>query len=205
MGLFVRSGEREVLLVYLPPLVNIRVQVNLGCLNRRVAKVFLDNPQVFRAFIELAGIAVTDLMGGYPRRSVMFEDMLDCPGRDMLSLLTNKERARNTVSNEFHDLGKRVFVNENKSDLVSFSSDPDRMLVKINVLNIHIAELGDTDTRCIDRPYYELVAGVINGVNQAEHLVVLEIFYLLLLDPGAVDPRQGIDTDDSLGREKTIK
>ena len=73
------------------------------------------------------------------------------------------------------------------------------MLVEIDVLDIHIAEFGNTDTGCVDRSYDELITGIIDRINQAQDLVVLEIFYLLLFDPRAVNSRQGVGGYNALG------
>ncbi|AGB03484.1 hypothetical protein Metfor_2490 [Methanoregula formicica SMSP] len=45
-GLFVRPGEREVLLIDLPAFFDIGVQVDLRCLDGRMAEVLLDHPEV---------------------------------------------------------------------------------------------------------------------------------------------------------------
>jgi hypothetical protein len=45
--LLVGSGEREILLVDLPPFIDIGMKVNLRGLDRGMTEVFLDNSQVF--------------------------------------------------------------------------------------------------------------------------------------------------------------
>ena len=77
LRLLIRTEQGEILLIDLPPLVNIRVQIDLGCLDGGVAKIFLDYAEVLRALVEFTRIAVSDLMGGDPRGGIVLEDMLD--------------------------------------------------------------------------------------------------------------------------------
>jgi len=57
-------------------------------------------------------------MGVIPEGGVMFENVLYRPGGNVLTLLSNKKRPDNTVSNEFQDILKRVIVNKDEADLV---------------------------------------------------------------------------------------
>src|SRR5208337_3481599 len=50
-GVFAGPGEGKILLVNLSPFVDIRMQIDLGCLDRSMTKVFLDNTQVFGATV----------------------------------------------------------------------------------------------------------------------------------------------------------
>ena len=50
-GVFAGSGEGEILLVNLSPFVDIRMQIDLGCFDRSMTKVFLDNTQIFGATV----------------------------------------------------------------------------------------------------------------------------------------------------------
>ena len=75
------------------------------------------------------------------RGCVIFKDMLDSPGGDILSLLTDKNRADNPVSNKFPDIRKGVIINENRPYLITLPPDLYGMLVKIDVFYVHAAEL----------------------------------------------------------------
>ncbi len=70
----------------------------------------------------------------------MPEDMLDCPGGDMFSLLPDEEGADNTVTNELQDLGKGILINKDGTDFIPFSPDPDGVLIEVDVLDIDTAE-----------------------------------------------------------------
>jgi len=71
----------------------------------------------------------------------MFEDMLDSPGRDMLALLSDKERPDNPVTDEFRQFIQGFFINKNGPYFIAFPTNPDCMLVEINILDINAAEL----------------------------------------------------------------
>lgn len=45
--LFISIGKREILLVYLPAFINIRMQVYFRGFYRSVPEVFLHNPEIF--------------------------------------------------------------------------------------------------------------------------------------------------------------
>jgi len=139
--LTIRFRQGEELLVDLSSLVDISVQVNLRCLDGRMPKILLDHPEVLGAFVELACITVADLMGSYPRRGIMFEDVLNSPRRNVFSLLADKKGANDPVANEPEDISKGVIINEHNAYLVTFSLNPDSMLVEIYVLDVHVAEL----------------------------------------------------------------
>lgn len=198
-------GEREKLLVDLAPLIDIGMEVDLRGLDGCMAQVLLDYAEVLRTLVQLARIAVADLVGSDTLRGIMPEYMLDCTGGDMLALLADKERPDDPVTDELRDLGQGLLVDKNRPDFVALPADPDGVFIKINVLDIDAAEFGNTDTGCIDRPDNQFVPVVLDGIYQAEDLVVFQVFDLLLLYPGPVDPRQGIGPDNLLGVEKTIK
>jgi hypothetical protein len=84
--------ERKKFTVYLFSLVEVGMEVDLGRPYRSMPEVFLDDPEIFRAPVEFACIAVPDLMGRDPGRRIFFEDMLDGPGRDVFPLLPEKQR-----------------------------------------------------------------------------------------------------------------
>ena len=44
---FIIIGKREILLIYLPSLIDVSMEVNFCCLDRSVAKIFLHNPEIF--------------------------------------------------------------------------------------------------------------------------------------------------------------
>ncbi len=71
----------------------------------------------------------------------MLENMLDGTGRDMFSLLSYKKGSGKTVSNEFENLCKGIIIDKNDAHFVPFSSYPNGMLIKVNILDIYIAEL----------------------------------------------------------------
>jgi len=181
------------------------MEVDFRCLDGRMPKILLDYPEILGALVELACIAVPDLMWRDSRRGIVLEDMLDCPRGDVLSLLADKERADNPVADEFEDLSKSIIVDKHDADLVTFTLDPYRMLVEVDVLDIHIAQLGDTDTGGVDGPNNELVPRIVDGINQAEDLVMLEVFHLLLLDSRAVNSRQGICSHNTLRIEEPVE
>jgi hypothetical protein len=181
------------------------MQVDFRGLDRGMPKIFLDHSEILGSLVKFTRITMADLMRGYPGRGVVLENMLDSTRRDMFPLLTNKKRADNPVANEFENIGKRIVINEHDPDLIPFTSDTNGMLIEINVLDIHIAELGDTDTSCIDGPDNELVPDISNRIDQAENLVMFEIFDILLLDPGPVNSCQRICSDNTLGIEVPIK
>ena len=85
-------------------------------------------------------------MGGNALGCIMFENMLDGTGRDVLALLSDKERPDNPVTDEFREFTKRILINKNGPYFIAFSTDPDRMLVEINILDIDIAEFRNPDT-----------------------------------------------------------
>ena len=127
------------MLVHLPSFVDICMQVDLGSLDGGVPQILLDNTEVLGPFVELARIAVADFVRSYPRRCIMLENMLDCPRGYMLALLADKKRAHNPVADKSEDIMQGVIVDKHDTDLVTFPLDPDGMLVKIDILNIHIA------------------------------------------------------------------
>ena len=90
-------------------------------------------------------------------------------------------------------------------DLVSFPVYTDSMLLKIDVLDVHITELRHTDTCRVDRPDNQFVPWIFNGIDQTEDLAVLEEFYFLLLDARTFNTTQGVCYNRTLHTEKTIQ
>lgn len=168
-------------------------------------KVLLDHPEVLGTFVELTCIAVTDLMGRDSRGGIVLEDVLNRPRRYVLSLLADKKRANDPVTNEPEDICESVIIDKYNADFIAFTPYPDRMLVEINIFDIHVAEFRNPDAGSVNSPHNELVPGVFDGINQAEDLVVLEVFYFLLLDAGAIDSRKGVRRYNSLGIEETVE
>ena len=80
-------------------------------------------------------------MRSYPLGCIVLEDMLDSTGRDVLALLSDKERTDDPVPDEFQHSRKGILINKNGPYFIPFSPDPDGMLVEIDVLDIDIAEL----------------------------------------------------------------
>jgi len=64
------SREREILLVDFFPLLEIRMQVDLGCLYGRMAKVLLDDTEILGTPVQFTCIAMTDLVRSDPFWSI---------------------------------------------------------------------------------------------------------------------------------------
>ncbi len=139
------------------------------------------------------------------RGSIIFEDVLDRPGRNIFSLLAYEDRADDSDTDELQDICQGLIVNKDGAYLIALSPDPDGMLIKIDVFHIHVTELRYPDTCGVDGPDNELVTQILDGIQQPQHLVVLEVFHLLLFYPGAIDAGQGIGGDGTLGIEETVK
>lgn len=131
-------------------------------------------------------------MGRNAGRSILLEDMLDRPRREGVPLLARKERAFGSVTDESAYLVKRLFIDENNANFAAFPLYPDGMLGKINVLNVHVRELGYPHPSGINRPHNETITGIFNLFQKMDHLVVLEVHELLILDAGTLDTREGI-------------
>jgi hypothetical protein len=83
---------------------------------------------------------MTDLMRCYALRGIAFENMLDGPGRDVFTLLPDKERPDNTGTDEFRQFTECFLIDKNGPYFIAFSPYPDRMFVEINILDIDAAE-----------------------------------------------------------------
>ena len=101
----------------------------------------------------------------------------------MLALLTDKQGAIDPVSHKNPNPGECLIINEDDPDFVSFPADTNGMFIEIDIFDIHITELRYPDTRRINRPYDQFIPWILDRIDQAEHLVMFEVFYLLLFDP----------------------
>jgi hypothetical protein len=184
---FTVAGQWKKLLVDLPALINICMKIDLRGLDGCMPKVLLYNLKVLGTFVELTRIAVSDLVGGDTRRSVIPEDMLDRPRGDMLALLADKQRPDKFIANKFPDLRECLVINKNDPDLVTFPPDPYRVLIKIDILNIHVAKLRDAYPGGIDCTDDKTITWIFDGINQPKNLAMLKVLDLLMLDPWAFD------------------
>ena len=66
------------------------------------------------------------------------------------------------------------------------------MFVKIDIFDIDITEFRNPHSGGIDCPYDQFVTEIFNRVEQTQHLVMLQVFYLLLFYSRPVDPGQRI-------------
>ncbi len=110
----------------------------------------------------------------------------------MFPLLSDKQRTDNPVTDESEDLGKSILIDKNKSDLVPFPTNLDRVFIEINIFDIYIAQFRNTDACGIDRPDNEFITRIINRINQTQHLIMFQVFYILLLDTRPVNTYQWI-------------
>src|SRR5208283_5352608 len=196
---FVIAGEREELLVDLAAFIDVCMQVNFRRLYGGMAKVLLHNPEILGPPVQFACIAVTDLVRGDTRWSIVFENMLDSPRRDVFALLTDKQGAVDPVAHKNPDPGESLIIDEDNPDLVTFPADTNGMFIEIDIFDIHVTELRYPDARRIDRSYDQFIPRILDRIDQAEHLVMLKIFYLLLFDPGTFNTAEGVCHNSSLG------
>ena len=117
----------------------------------------------------------------------MLENMLNRPWRNMFTLLTDENGASTLVANKGPDLRKGFIIDKHDPYLVTFPAYTDGMLLKIDVFNIHIAELRHTDTRRVDCPDNQFVPWILDRIDQTEDLAVFKVFYFLLLDSRALN------------------
>ena len=196
---FVIAGEREELLVDLAAFIDICMQVNFRRLYGGMAKILLHNPEILGPAVQFACIAVTDLVWGDTRRGIIFENMLDSPRRDVLTLLTDKQGTIDPVARKSSDPGECLIIDENNPDLVPFPADTNGMFIEIDIFDIHVTELRYPDASRVDRSYDQFIPRILDRIDQAEYLVMLEVFYLLLFDPGTFNTAERVCHNNSLG------
>ena len=198
-------GEGEKLLVNPFSLVKVGMQVDLGRLDGGMSQVLLHHAEVLRAAVELAGIAVANFMGGYPVRSVFLEDMLHRPRGDMMALLPEEEGALDTLPDKFVHFIERLPVDEDNPDLAALPPDTNSLVFEIDILDIHAAELRYPHARGIDGADDQAIPAILDGIDQANHLAVLEVAELLVLDLGPLHGRHRVRGDDALAVEKAVE
>ena len=144
-------------------------------------------------------------MRGDTGRSIMLENVLNRPRRDMLTLLADKQRTFYLVSYKSPDSGKGIIIDENNPHLVTFSPDTDSMFIKIDILDIHITKLRYPHSSGINGSYNEFISRILNRIYETENLTMFKISYLLLLDTGTFNATQGVCQYSSLGRQEAVK
>jgi hypothetical protein len=162
LAAIIHARQGEELLVHLTPLIDIGMQVDFSGLYRGVPKILLDNAEVLGSLVQFAGIAVANLVGGDSLWSIMFEDMLDCSGRDVFSLLPHKERASDPVPDECIQFRQGIFIDKDNPDLISLPPYPDGMLVNVDIIDIDGAKLRDSDARRIYGSDNETIPRILN-------------------------------------------
>ena len=199
------AREGEELPVHLLPLVEIGVQVDLRGLEGGVAQVLLHHPQVMRAGVQLAGVAVPELVGRDAGRGILPEDHLDGPGRDRPATLAGKERPGFAVTDKPADLLEGILIDKDNPDLPPFPLHPDRLGRKVDVAEGDAAELRDPHACCIDSTDHQPVPQVLDGGEELQHLAVLQVHQFLLLHPGPFDAGHGILRHGMLCGEEPVE
>ena len=148
---------------------------------------------------------MADFMRRNPGWSVFLEEVLDGPRGDMIALLTQKERPLDLVADKPVDLFKRLVVDEYRPYLIAFPLNSYRLLLKVDIFDAHRAEFRNTDTCCVDQADDQPVALALDGVEQADHLAVFEVFQFLILDPGPLHPDHRVGDHDPLHVEIPVE
>ena len=118
----------------------------------------------------------------------MLENMLNRPWRNMFTLLTDENGASTLVANKGPDLRKGFIIDKHDPYLVTFPAYTDGVLIKINILNIHVTKFRHPDTCGVNCPDNQFVSRILNRFDQTKNLIVFEVFYFLMLEPGTLDP-----------------
>ena len=136
------------------------MDVYLGRLDGVVSEIFLNNPQIMRAFVEFTCITVSDLMRRDPFRRIEAEDVLYRSGGNTASVSPFEDGTGLFSVQMLPDLTQGVCIAEHDPDLSSFSSDADCLFLKIYIFGADPADLGDTHPCSIDSPNEQSVPGI---------------------------------------------
>ena len=113
--------KREVLPIYGPSFIHIRVEIDLCCLYRRVPQILLYHPEIFGPPIQFRRIGMPYFVRRNPIRSPLFEDMLHRPWLQCMPHLPYKERTINPPANEPIDIIQRILIDKDQPDFPAFS------------------------------------------------------------------------------------